>query len=64
MSKITSLQIRLASAEKLKLVLATVALLACFTANAQGKDSSPVQQTARAEVTADLALWRRAGVDR
>ena len=67
MSKITSLQIRLANADKLKLVLATVALSVCFTAHAQGKDNSPAQKTralSRAEVIADLALWRRAGVDR
>ncbi|MGE8491956.1 DUF4148 domain-containing protein [Comamonas sp.] len=56
-----------ASGNTLNMVLVTALLTLCLTAPSHGAGNPPDQPApslSRAEVVADLALWRRAGVDR
>lgn len=56
-----------AAARLLKPALAAIAFSTCFAAHSQPQDASAATSDAalsRAEVIADLALWRRAGLDR
>ena len=56
-----------AGARILKPALAAIAFSTCFAAYSQPQDAPKAPSDAalsRAEVIADLALWRRAGMDR
>lgn len=67
MPKTTSPHIRHASSNTLRMALASIALSTSFMAYSHETDTPPAPQPpslSRAEVIADLALWRRAGVDR
>ncbi|MPT54307.1 MULTISPECIES: hypothetical protein [Delftia] len=67
MSKIASPLIRVSALRTLKFAFFTIAISTCYAANSQESSAAnkkEVNSTSRAEVMADLALWRRAGVDR
>ncbi|MBB1650500.1 MULTISPECIES: DUF4148 domain-containing protein [Delftia] len=67
MSNTTPSPTAAAGALVLKSALAAIAFSTCFAAYSKPQDASTAPSGAalsRAEVIADLALWRRAGLDR
>lgn len=67
MSQNNRFEIRASGARTVKAIATAVALTASFSVYSQAQNESTNKQgreLSRAEVVADLALWRRAGVDR